>query len=51
MKDTNYTLLYNNNRGSAANDMRNAMIISSTQISVGSDGTYPIWYVCGFGAE
>ena len=51
MKDTNYTLLYNNNRGSSAADIRNAMIISSTQISVGSDGAYPIWYVCGLGAE
>lgn len=50
MADTNYTLLYNNNRDGAAADMRNARIISNTQIAVGSDGAYPIWYVCGRGA-
>ena len=47
MADTNYTLLNCNNRSSAAGDQRDAYIISTTQIGVGSDGCIPIWYVCG----
>ena len=47
MADTNYTLLNCNNRPSAAGDQRDAYIISTTQIGVGSDGNIPIWYVCG----
>lgn len=47
MANTNYTLLNCNNRPSAAGDQRDAYIMSTTQIGIGSDGCIPIWYVCG----